>query len=79
MTLYDYNKLGKEMQARMLYREGVYLLARKETPYIYMLYQIDGFYVEGRFDSGLNEMLGIHSFTTTELLEPYLDKIIIKI
>lgn len=75
MTLYQYNQLTRLEQFENLWKKGVFLTNRIELPFKYALYQIDSFYVEVRYDSKENVLMGLRTFSTTNPLEPYLEQI----
>ena len=48
---------------------------RISISYNFQLYQIEGFYVEVKYNREENKIAGLKSFISTEQLEPYLRKI----
>jgi len=75
MTLYEFKLLDEPEQIEALSNIGVLLGERKSETHRYMLYQIDGFYIELKYSLTDNSRQGIRTFTTTTLLEPYLGAI----
>lgn len=75
MTLLEFRRLRELKQMKIVRRQGVKLAERMDRHNRYVLYQIDGFYVEfayDLFDSSLKEM---DVFGGTVLLDPYLEAI----
>jgi len=75
MTLYEFKLLNEDEQASMLWDIGVFLIERQDQIFRYVLYQIDGFYVEVWYHKDLNAIQSLKSFSSTRQLEPYLSKI----
>lgn len=73
MTLYEFNALDELEQKEALWDKGVEIGRRKDATYSYVLYQIDGFYVEEKYHIEWEVMRGLRAFTTTKLLDPYLN------
>jgi hypothetical protein len=61
-------------QYRALVTCGVKIAEHYEVGYTHILYQLNGFYVEGKVD-GCGEVRSIVSFSSTEGLDKYLGKI----
>ena len=79
MTLYQFKALNQQEQYQTVWDSGVYLTDRVVENNRFALYQIDGFYVEIFYSSNENKIISIKSFLSTDLLEPYLDKIKIQL
>jgi len=75
MSLYQFIALDETEQIETIWDKGVYLGERKDMLHLYKLYQIDGFYVEEKWDIALNTRRGFITFNSMERLEPYLRKI----
>ena len=75
MDLHSYKALDQQDQFDILIEVGVLLLDRIDNACSYLLYQIDGFYVEVGQRLDVNEISGLRSFNSTDLLEPYLESI----
>ncbi|MEI6950450.1 hypothetical protein V9K67_24925 [Paraflavisolibacter sp. H34] len=71
MTLFEFNALREEEKARLL-AEAVRLAHREDDRELVLLFQIDGFYVEVYRDKEQYDITRIRSFTSTDLLDPYL-------
>ena len=75
MTLYQYNDLDEAEQHEAIWEHGVHIGERIEGEYKIILYQIFSFYVELRYHIEHNVLKGARSFSSTEQLKPYTDKI----
>lgn len=75
MTINEYKALKQEEQTSFLCKAGVSIAERKVGPYLIVLYQVDGFYVEVSYDKDTYQMKKLMSFYNTTLLEPYLSEI----
>ena len=64
-------------QTEAIWYHSTLLAERVDEPYLYILYQIDGFYVEEKVHKEHNVRLAFKSFSSTnsDFLKPYLDKI----
>lgn len=74
MTHKNFLFLKDEEQYKAVLTFGVKIAEHYEEGYTYILYQLDGFYVEGKVDSS-GEVRGIVSFSSTEGLDKYVGKI----
>lgn len=74
MTLYQFNALKEVEQAEAVWN-GVFVADREDEEHRILLYQIDSFYVEVYYDMQHNALVRFRSFSSTEQLDPYLDKI----
>lgn len=75
MTLYQYKRLTEADQFDVLWNYGEFLLHRETSLFKFILYQVDGFYVEVRYEVAKNEIVGLRSFFSTSNLDPYLEQI----
>jgi hypothetical protein len=75
MTRYEYKLLDKGEQYNVLWNNGVFIARRISASYNFLLYQIEAFYMEVKYNREENRMVGMKSFITTELLKPYHRKI----
>ena len=75
MTHKEYKALRHEEQTSLLCKTGVSIAERKVGPYLIVLFQVDGFYVEVFYDKHSYQMIKLMSFYNTTLLEPYLSDI----
>mgnify|MGYP003576844208 CR=1 FL=1 len=78
MTLQEYKALKPDEQTNFLSRTGVSVAERMVGPYLIVLYQVEGFYVEVFYNKDNYQMVKLVSFYNTMLLEPYLSQIDIK-
>lgn len=51
------------------------MLSRQDGENLFDLYQVDAFYVEARYMMPDNIKEGVRCFTTTTLIEPYLNQV----
>lgn len=72
MTLKEYKALQLDEQASLLCKRGVSIAERKVGPYLIVLFQVEGFYVEVFYDKKTYQLVKLVSFYNTTLLEPYL-------
>ena len=75
MDLKAFRALEEEEQFDILLETGVLLLDRNDRNCSYLLYQIGGFYVEVIQKLEDHEISGLRSFSSTDLLQPWLEKI----
>ena len=64
-------------QIEAIWYNSTLLAEREDQPFLYILYQIDGFYVEEKVHKEYNVRHAFKSFSSTnsDLLKPYLDKL----
>jgi hypothetical protein len=62
-------------QQEALWDKGVHIDERQESPYRIILYQLDSFYVEVFYHMEHNHIHRFRSFSSTDQLQPYLNKI----
>lgn len=72
MTLNKFDSLGQTQQYEVLLEKAVYLSNRSDNNFSYILYQIESFYVEVKFDLVANDFIMYRAFDDMEELEPYL-------
>jgi hypothetical protein len=75
MTLYQFNQLDELEQKETLWEKGVFLADRVDGEYFIKLYQIDGFYIETYRHIEHNVIKRMRSFSSTNPLDPYIDKL----
>ena len=78
MTLQQFANFNSLQQMNTLYNKGVYLGKRRYNNRVIFLYQIDSFYIEVFFNPERNKVVKLRSFSSTNLLSPYLDQMSIK-
>ncbi|HLP37013.1 hypothetical protein [Lacibacter sp.] len=81
MTLYQFNNLDEMEQLEAIWDNGVQVAEREDDVNRYKLYQIDAFYVEEEWHKEYKVRRAFRSFASTdaEMLQPYLDRIDIRI
>lgn len=67
--------LSVDKQFRAWKKLGVRIAIRKTPIFYYVLYQVAGFYIEAKFLRGTDDVISFHSFSTTTLLDLYLEQI----
>ena len=72
MQLADFTSLPANRQLDTLYFTGDILANRYEGENIFLLYNLNGFYVELRYDAFNNHLHQVTAFRDTNKLEPYL-------
>jgi hypothetical protein len=75
MSLFEFNLLNETQQAEILWENGVHIGERADQEHTIVLYQIEGFYVEVFYHRGLNAIKRFRSFSSTDQLMPYTNKI----
>ena len=75
MTSSYFDQLNEATQTDVIWENGVYLDRRKEGFYNVLLFQLGDFYTEIFYHAHFNVIIKIRSFSDTDLLAPYLDKI----
>lgn len=75
MKLSEFVLLPEDQKVCILWREAKIIAERKERTYNVFLYQVYSFYVEVWHSGNLMNNYKLRSFSTTEELEPYLEKI----
>ncbi|MGV3657410.1 MAG: hypothetical protein ACO1NX_05630 [Chitinophagaceae bacterium] len=75
MTIQQYKALKPDEQTSFLCKAGVSIAERKVGPYLIVLFQVEGFYVEVFYNAANYQMVKLVSFYNTTLLEPYLSDI----
>jgi hypothetical protein len=73
MKTTDFDSLALRCQLELLYHEGVYIGKKAGVLEVAVLYQLDSFYVEIHYSEYRRHIQWIHSFESTELLDPYLE------
>ena len=78
ITLYEFNSLNDNEKYEAIMEYATYVADRIEDQYKILLYQFENFYVELFYNSQDNVIVRFRSFTTQELLRPYLNQIELK-
>jgi len=71
LTLYDFNALTETQKAEAV-RHSIFLADRVENDLTVQLYAVSCFYVEVFYDPLANKIVSFRSFTSSNLLTPYL-------
>ncbi|MEO7394829.1 MAG: hypothetical protein ABIU11_07770 [Chitinophagaceae bacterium] len=75
MTYKQFTGLDEINQELILWSKGVHIADHSKNEYRYLLYQVDGFYVEVEYNIEFDIINQFKSFETTDLLDPYLKQI----
>ena len=75
MTSSYFEQLTETRQTDVIWECGVYLDRRKEGYYNILLFQVADFYTEIFYHAHFNVIIKIVSFSDTDLLATYLEKI----
>ena len=75
MTLSKFNILNQTQQYEVLLDRAVYLSNRSDNNFNYILYQIDAFYIEVKFDLVANDFIMYRAFDDMLELDSYLEEI----
>ncbi|GAB3715852.1 hypothetical protein GCM10027592_56640 [Spirosoma flavus] len=73
MTLYEFNLLPSARQVDWVWEKGTFLVRRDVGRLYLMLFAVNSFFVEIRFDQDLREVTACRSFRSLVPLEPYLE------
>lgn len=79
LTLYQFNLLNEDEKGFVLFKDGVFVGDRMDYHFSVLLYQLYSFYVEVYYQQDLNEIQRLRTFSSTEQLEPYLERIQIEL
>jgi len=74
MTAYEFNQLDEAEQMEVIW-DSVFVADREDSEHAILLYQIDAFYVEVYYHKEYNDIRRLRSFSSTDQLEPYLERI----
>ena len=77
MTLCQFNQLDENEQAEAVW-SGAHIAERHNEEFDILLYHIDSIYVEVFYDREYNVIRRLRSFTSTDQLRPYLEKVNLK-
>jgi hypothetical protein len=73
MDITAFNALEDFEQFEILFDKGVLLLDRSDNSFSYVLYQVEGFYIEIRHTLDSDAISSLRTFMSTNLLQPYLE------
>jgi len=71
VSIYDFKALTTEQQADLAWDKGVFLMHRIEKETKFVLYQLEGIYIEFEYDAAVNKLVNLKSFINPDLLDPY--------
>jgi len=71
MTLYEFNLLNEEDQYQSVWDNGTFIDSVTSEGFKMALYAIDKFYVEVRYDSESNKIIGLKSFKHGHSMDKY--------
>lgn len=74
MKQVEFSALSTTAQADLTWDRGVFLGYREQDGTRYVLYQVDGFYVEFQYDMASNQINRQLSFDDTALLDVYFEQ-----
>ncbi len=77
MNLFDFKLLPENEQIDLLYKEGIYIGKRKVNNQDAVLYQFEAFYAEIYYREYRKYISRIFCFSSTTLLDPYLEQIVV--
>ena len=75
MTLKYYRRLSEPKQYTRLLTKGVCIGERISDEILFLLFQLDLFYVEIAFHKETDELISARSFENVDELDPYLERI----
>lgn len=75
MTIYQFEGLDDPTKTRLLWNRGTHIATRDDHVYQYLLYQLDGFYVEVLYHIEMESLFRLKTFVDTDQLAPYLEMI----
>lgn len=75
MTLKHFRRLPESKQFHRLLTKGVCIGERVSDETLFLLFQLDLFYVEISFHKDTDELMHTRSFEDLDELDPYLDRI----
>ncbi|HEV7783527.1 MAG TPA: hypothetical protein VGO58_19770 [Chitinophagaceae bacterium] len=75
MTFTQFKYLSEDDQEALLWRRGVELGRTRDDIFHYILYQVDGFYMEVKYIMPQRTIREIACFEDVDLIAPYLDTI----
>lgn len=73
LTLYQFKRLKESDQYVTVWKNGILLDARFDNHLRFLLYQIDSFYVEIKYNCETNELEGLKGFISIRRLIAYLN------
>ena len=74
MGIEEFSSLSPAAQAGLTWDQGVFLGHRDQDGTRYVLYQLEGFYVEFHYHIADNKLTGQAAFADTAFLDPYFEQ-----
>lgn len=71
-TLDHFHQLSRARQYELVCEFGTYLGSRTVENVTFVLYDLDGFFIEVKYDGATDRLPQLIAFATTRRLEPYL-------
>jgi hypothetical protein len=75
MTFNQFKYLSEDDQENLLWKKGVELARKKDANFHYILFQVDGFYMEVKYIMPERSIMEIACFEDVGILDPYLRRI----
>lgn len=75
MTLYEFNMLDDNDKYQTTWDKGVFIDSKVKKEERFVLYAIDMFFVEVRYDRATNTISDIKSFISGDILDKYVGSI----
>jgi hypothetical protein len=72
MTFNQFKYLSEDDQESLLWNKGVELARKRDSLFHYILFQVDGFYMEVKYTLPQRTIMEIACFEDVSILEPYL-------
>lgn len=77
MNIDHFTQLSEGDQLRLIQASGNFVAERKSAYCEVKLYQLDNFYIELYHHTHFNVIVNINAFTSPDMLDPYLDAVVI--
>lgn len=77
MNIDQFTQLSESAQLKYIQESGVFIAERKSAHCDVKLYQIGNFYTELYHHTHFNVIVNINAFTGIDMLDPYLDAVVI--
>lgn len=74
-TIDRFHRLSRTEQYEAVCDEATYLASRTVETVTFVLYDLDGFFIEVKYDGATDRLPQLIAFATTRRLEPYLREI----
>jgi hypothetical protein len=77
MNIDHFTQLSEGDQLKLIQTSGVLIAERKSAYCDVKLYQVNAFYIELYLHTHFNVVVNINAFTSPDMLDPYLDSVVI--